>query len=241
MCWHAHGVRHDKSMITHVIDAMTWKQFDTTYAIFAQESQNVRLGLCKNSFILFCDLATPYLCWPVFVKSYNLPPSMCMRREYIFLSILIPRPKSPGISLYVYLRPLIEDLKILWEDGFVEYSWKTYLYCIEHNKSSMLKHGTKCCWFDYHHQYLPLEHSFCHDQYSFKNSTIERSLPPQQLNGIEIMSIVSQLKDFIFCMNSHNEKQHGFGEVHNSVKKSIFWELLYWSTNLIRQFRCHAC
>jgi phosphoribosylaminoimidazole-succinocarboxamide synthase len=40
-----------------------------------------------------------------------------MRREYIFLSLLIPGPKSPGKSLDVYLRPLIDELKIVWEDG----------------------------------------------------------------------------------------------------------------------------
>ena len=34
--------------------------------------------------------------------------------------------------------------------------------------------------------------------------------------------------------SSYNDKIPGFGVKHNWVKKSIFWELPYWHTNLIR-------
>lgn len=77
-------------------------------------------------------------------------------------------------------------------------------YCMEHNKSFVLKQGRKCCWFDCHGQYLPLEHLFRRDRYSFKKSTMERSLPPQQLIGTEIIGRVTQLEDVIFGLNSHN-------------------------------------
>ena len=107
------GVRQDESVITHPADAEAWKQFDSTHPIFAQESRNIRLGLCTDGFNPFGSSATPYSCWPVFVTPYNFPPSMCMRKEYIFLSLVIPGPKSPGKSLDVYLRPLIDELKIL--------------------------------------------------------------------------------------------------------------------------------
>lgn len=50
---------------------------------------------------------------------------MCMKREYIFLSLLIPGPKSPGKNINVYLRPLIDELKILWDIGFNTFdAWK---------------------------------------------------------------------------------------------------------------------
>ncbi|XP_020229215.1 uncharacterized protein LOC109810217 [Cajanus cajan] len=78
-------------------------------------------------------------------------------------------------------------------------------YCMEHSKSFYLKHGRKCCWFDCHRQLLPIDHQFRRDRHSFKKSTVA---PKQQ--------------------------QPGFGTRHNWVKKSIFWELPYWSTNLIR-------
>jgi hypothetical protein len=44
-----------------------------------------------------------YSCWPVFAILYNLPPSLCMKYEYMFL------------CLNVMLKPLIEELKQLWE------------------------------------------------------------------------------------------------------------------------------
>ena len=33
------------------------------------------------------------------------------------LSLLIPSPQSPGKDMDVFLRPLIEELKELWENG----------------------------------------------------------------------------------------------------------------------------
>lgn len=37
------------------------------------------------------------------------------------MSLLIPGPKSPGNDIDVYLRPLIDQLKELWEDGVETY------------------------------------------------------------------------------------------------------------------------
>nr|GFC47723.1 hypothetical protein [Tanacetum cinerariifolium] len=36
------------------------------------------------------------------------------------LTLLIPGPKSPGKDIDVYLRPLIDDLKVLWANPCVE-------------------------------------------------------------------------------------------------------------------------
>ena len=50
---------------------------------------------------------------------------MSMRREYIFLSLVIPGPKSPGKCIDVYLKPLIDELKILWDNGINTFdAWK---------------------------------------------------------------------------------------------------------------------
>ena len=47
---------------------------------------------------------------------YNLPPWLCMKRKYIKLSMMILGPKQLGNDIDVYLSPLIEDLRKLWED-----------------------------------------------------------------------------------------------------------------------------
>ena len=52
---------------------------------------------------------------------YNLPPWMCMKSEYSILSLLIPGPRSPGNDIDIYLQPLINELKLLWDSGVETY------------------------------------------------------------------------------------------------------------------------
>ena len=59
--------------------------------------------------------------WPVVLMAYNLPPWMCMKPEYYMLSLLIPGLRSPGNDIDIYLQPLIEELKVLWESGVETY------------------------------------------------------------------------------------------------------------------------
>jgi len=40
--------------------------------------------------------------------------------------------------------------------------------------------------------------------------------------------------DILFGLQSGKQKFLGFGLTHNWVKRSIFWELSYWKTNLLR-------
>ena len=53
---------------------------------------------------------------------YNLTPWLCMRKKYLMLTMLISGPKQPGYNITIFLVPLIDDLKPLWEDG-VECLW----------------------------------------------------------------------------------------------------------------------
>ncbi|KAL9685092.1 hypothetical protein QQ045_022539 [Rhodiola kirilowii] len=49
--------------------------------------------------------------------SYNLPPWMCLKKEFNTLAMLISGPKSPGKYLNVFIRPLINELKMLRNIG----------------------------------------------------------------------------------------------------------------------------
>ena len=49
--------------------------------------------------------------------TYNLLPWLCMNKENIMLTLLIPKPKYPGNDIDMYLQPLIEDLHELWNNG----------------------------------------------------------------------------------------------------------------------------
>jgi len=62
----------------------------------------------------FGNLTTTHSSWPMLLMIYNLPPSLCMKRKYIMLAMMIAGPRQPGNDLDVYLQPLIEDLRKLW-------------------------------------------------------------------------------------------------------------------------------
>ena len=58
--------------------------------------------------------------------------------------------------------------------------------------------------------------------------------PPPRLSSEEILNRVCMLPDITFGTRHVKQKLPGFGVEHNWVKRSIFWELPYWHTNLIR-------
>ena len=45
---------------------------------------------------------------------YNLPLGMCIRLEFMFLSMIILDTNSLGWNIDVYLQPLIDELMQLW-------------------------------------------------------------------------------------------------------------------------------
>ena len=81
----------------------------------------MRLGLASDGFNPFRTLSSTHSTWPVVLMVYNLPPWMSMKPDYFMLSLLIPGPQSPGNDIDVYLQPLIEELKELWESGVETY------------------------------------------------------------------------------------------------------------------------
>jgi len=46
---------------------------------------------------------------------------MCMKDPYFIMSTLIPGPKALGNDIDVYLQPLIDELKELWDNGVQTY------------------------------------------------------------------------------------------------------------------------
>jgi hypothetical protein len=91
---------------------------------------------------------------------YNLPPWLCMKRKYIMMPIIIQGLKQPGNDIDVFLRPLVEDLKLLWkkesvpvwdEDKQEEFNQRALLFVIINdwpalsNLSGQSNKGYKAC------------------------------------------------------------------------------------------------
>lgn len=236
------------------------KHFDRCHLSFAAEPRNVRLALSADGFSPYGQMAHPYSCWPIIVTPYNLPPLMCMDTPYMFLTLVIPGPKNPGQNIDLYLQPLIDELKDLWEVGVETYDsftkqnfqlraalmctindypaygmlsgWSTHgvlscPYCMKLSKAFYLKEGRKPTFFDCHRQFLPFDHSFRKDKKSFYRGKVEKSTPPQRPSGDEVWAQVNHLPKIM--ERTGREKSVG-----NWTKQSIFWDLPYWRTNLIR-------
>nr|KYP49848.1 hypothetical protein KK1_028347 [Cajanus cajan] len=125
MGWH-HKNKNNSTDLRHPCDGEAWKHFDHVYPDFASEPRNIRLGLCSNGFTPYVQASTnSYSCWPVIVTPYNLPLEMCMTKPYFFLTCLILGPHNPTTIVDVYLQPLIDDLKLLWDCGVLTYDIST--------------------------------------------------------------------------------------------------------------------
>ncbi|XP_038680928.1 uncharacterized protein LOC119981859 [Tripterygium wilfordii] len=120
MRWH-YEHQSESDLLCHPSDGEVWKYFDRTFEDFASDPRNVRLGLCADGFTPFGQSGKNYSCWPVILTPYNLPPMMCMKREFMFLTIIIPGPHNPKSRIDVYLQPLIDELNQLWCKGVITY------------------------------------------------------------------------------------------------------------------------
>ena len=118
--WHVNGRTND-GIIRYPADSDAWKMFDTTHLQFSSEPRNVRLRLAADGFNPFGIMSTTHSTWPVMLAPYNLPHWLCMKRSSLILSLVILGPTSPGIAIDVYLQPLVEELRELWDVGVEAY------------------------------------------------------------------------------------------------------------------------
>ncbi|KAJ8648244.1 hypothetical protein MRB53_001267 [Persea americana] len=76
---------------------------------------------------------------------------------------------------------------------------------------------------------------FRRNRENFKKGKVENDMPAPRLSGTEMLDRVMRLPVIQFGKIAASEIINGFGDSHNWVRRSIFWELPYWSTNLIRR------
>jgi hypothetical protein len=84
---------------------------------FGKEARSVRFALSTDRMNSFGDLSSLHNTWPVILTIYNLPPLICQKHRYLLLTMLIFGPKQHGNDIDVFLEPLMEDMKKLWEEG----------------------------------------------------------------------------------------------------------------------------
>lgn len=145
---------------------------------FGKEKRNLRLGLATDGMNLYGNLSCKHTSWPVLLIIYNLSPSMCMKRKYMMLSMMISGLNQPGNNIDVYLQPLIDDLRLLWEKGVdvldaysgEHFNMRAMLFCTINdfpaygNLSGYTVKGHKAC--------LICEVNTCYHQLKHGNKTV---------------------------------------------------------------------
>jgi hypothetical protein len=96
MRWHKEGIHENDRVMWHPSDGEAWKVLNRFDADFASDARDVRFGLATDGFDAFCTNSTPYSCWPIFAVPYNLPPSLCIKFEFMFLCLIIPGLDAPS-------------------------------------------------------------------------------------------------------------------------------------------------
>ncbi|XP_055961834.1 uncharacterized protein LOC126681490 [Mercurialis annua] len=266
MTWHAEHEMEDEKMC-HPSDSPAWKRFSELHTDFADETRNIRLGLCTDGFQPFGSFGKNYSSWPVIVTPYNLPPGMCMKDEFMFLTILVPGPGNPKNHMDIFLQPLIAELNQLWKSGirmydiqkrqnfqmraalmwiindFPAYSmlsgWSTLgrlacPYCMEITEAFTLPESGKQSWFDCHRKFLPTGHHFRRNVTEFRKGKQVRHQFGGVRTGDEVLAEVDGLGFKRAYENDAKATNDELSKGRGWNRKSIFWDLPYWRTNVIR-------
>ncbi|CAN6719181.1 unnamed protein product [Malus baccata var. baccata] len=208
MRWHKEKRINDGNTMRHPVDSSAWKKFDQI-----------------DRFTPYSDISTPYSMWPVVVFPYNLPPWKCMKKPFSFLTLLIPGPKALGNEIDVYLRPLVDELKELWENGVPTHNkmirstfnlraavmWTINDFPAYGNLSSWSTHGKLACpvcnengsytklrdkyCHTGHRCFLPMNHSWRKNSQLF-NGRQEMRHRPKEFSGDDILD---QLDSLVPC------------------------------------------
>jgi hypothetical protein len=223
MRWHSDKRKDVAGTMSHPADSFAWKEFDKMYPEFAKEPRNVRLGLATDGFNPFGNMSLSYSMWPVIVVPYNLPPWMCMKSQFSMMTLLIPGPNAPGKDIDVYLRPLIDELKELWEIGVPTYDkstdsnfilkaavmwtindfpayanlsgWSTkgFLACPVCNKDTSSQGLRSKICYMGHRRWLSKNHPWRKSPELFNNE-VETGRPPKELSGDDILLQLAKLR-----------------------------------------------
>ena len=106
-------------------------------------------------------------------------------------------------------------------------------YCNKDTDYLWLKYGSKHCYMG-NRRFLPKGHKWHRNKVSFNNK-VENRDPPVPLTGEQVLQQYESFEQVTFGKASKKRKQRDEEtRWHNWRKKSIFFELTYWETLLVR-------
>ncbi|XP_074300289.1 uncharacterized protein LOC141631530 [Silene latifolia] len=227
MRWHYENPRAN-GIMSHPSDGEAWKHFDKQHPDFANDPRNRQF---------------------IFLSLIISGPKNPKKNLDIYLQPLVQELKDlwkNGLLTYDVSRKQNFDMRaaLLWTiNDFPAYGmlsgWTTAgqhacPYCLVNEcKSFCLKHSKKWSWFDCHRQFLLPDHVFRKDNKHFrKDRPVEADFASTRLTGEEVWEHVQHLPSIVDATDEEllklKKKREGWW------KRSIFWDLPYWKTLLIR-------
>ena len=100
-------------------------EMDRDFSDFDIDPRNIKFDLSTDGMNPFGEWGSSHSTWPVTLCMFNLPSWLCMKRKYMVMLVLIHGPKQPGNDIDVYLRPLVDELLLLWKKEGVRV-WDEY-------------------------------------------------------------------------------------------------------------------
>nr|XP_017233155.1 PREDICTED: uncharacterized protein LOC108207204 [Daucus carota subsp. sativus] len=261
MSWHSNKRIQDGQM-RHPADSPSWRNIDYRWPEFGSESRNIRLALAADGINPHNNgLTNRYTCWPVVLVTYNLPPWLCMKRKFMMLTILVSGPHEPGNNIDVYLQPMIDDLKKLWEEGernvYDAYTksyftlravlmWTINDFPAYGNLSGCVNKGYMACPIcgdDTVAKHLKYSRKLCyqgHRRYLAPHHPYRRS--KAAFNGEQDFGCARQPQSGEEVLRLQEQIEFTFGKEVKKAKKvdcpwkkkSIFFELEYWKFHHVR-------
>ncbi|XP_075645867.1 uncharacterized protein LOC142617058 [Castanea sativa] len=183
------------------------------------------------------------------------------KEPYFMLSLLIPGPHQPGNEIDIYLKPLVDELKELWEEGVETYDayrkehfrmratllWTIHDYPGFGNVSGWRTKGYHSCYtcndepysealeskigFINHRAYLPMEHRWRHSR--LHNGLSEKRKRSLELQVGKIQEQLDRMPNIILGKHPSNKKRQLIGEP-NWSKVSILYKLPYWKNKKLK-------
>lgn len=111
--------RHRKvpaSTMYDIYDGQIWQTFQHINGVpFLAAKHNLALMLNIDWFRPYKH--TPYSVGAIYLVVTNLPRSVRFRKENVILVGIIPGPTEPPLNINSYLKPLVDELNVLWNTG----------------------------------------------------------------------------------------------------------------------------
>ncbi|XP_062100835.1 uncharacterized protein LOC133806762 [Humulus lupulus] len=231
--WHHNNKSCDGKM-RHPVDSAAWELVNDKWPSFSNEERNIRLGLSTDGFNPFSNLSSKYSVWPVLL---------------------------PGNDIDIYLEPLVEDLKLLWNEGVDAHDaldntnfklrailmWTIQDFPAYGNLAGCKNKGCfSCplCGYGTHSEWL--KHSgkfsyrghrkFLKEDHPFRSKRSWFDGEVEHGNPPRIMNgttIAEHLKDFVNVSGKSTSKKRKQNDSKEMWKKrSIFFQLPYWKKNV---------